>query len=260
MKNLLNTQCYTKKPSKVAMLGVFAALLCGKFAQADTVNIAVASNIAPAMEVIKSAFELQSAHRINLIKSSTGKLYAQIRNGAPYDMFLSADQERPRLLEEEGFAIPGTRRTYAIGQLALWSRDSNGELGESYLIGFGSAEKLALANPRLAPYGVAAMEVLSSLGLEGEFEGRVVMGENVGQTFQFVYSGAARAGFVAFSQLQILADGESARAWLIPNSLYQPIRQDMVLLRDSAAARSVQQFMQSQRGTEILQSAGYLLN
>lgn len=235
-------------------------MLSAQLVSADSVNIAVASNFAPAMELIKQAFEFQSEHRLKLIKSSSGKLYAQISNGAPFDVFLSADQERPQRLEEEGYAVAGSRQTYAIGLLVLWSRMPALTAGAD-LLGDGDAyQKLAIPNPRLAPYGEAALEVLSALNLLELVEDKLVIGENVAQAFLFAFSGGAEVGLVAYSQALAAPKTGSNSYWLIPESLYQPIRQDMVLLTDSAASREVEQFMRGDVVAEILRSNGYRLS
>ena len=239
-------------------LGMIAVFSC-QLATADSINVAVASNFAPTMEVIKRGFELQSEHRLKLIKSSSGKLYAQIRNGAPFDLFLSADQERPQRLEEEGNIVPGSRRTYAVGRLVLWSRASSLAASADFLKDGDNYQKIAIPNPRLAPYGAAAMEVLAGLNLLELVEAKLVFGENVAQAFQFAYSGAAEAGIVAYSQALTASEAGTGFYWLIPESLYQPIRQDMVLLTDSLAARELEQFMNSDVVAGILRNSGYHL-
>lgn len=234
-------------------------VLSAPLASAEGINVALASNFAPTMEKIKQAFELQSEHRLKLIKSSSGKLYAQIRNGAPFDVFLSADQQRPARLEEEGYIVTGSRQTYAIGRLALWSRDPTMTASARLLQDSARYQKLAIANPRLAPYGEAAMEVLSALDLQERVAGKLVMGENVAQAFQFAFSGGAELGFVAYSQVMSAPETGANSHWLIPDFLYQPIRQDMVLLNDSVASRELEQFMAGDVAAEILRNNGYAL-
>ena len=171
-------------------------------AYAETLNVAVASNFVAAMQHIKRAFEGNSAHELRIIRGSSGKHYAQITNGAPFDVFLSADQGRPRRLVEEGLAEESGLSTYALGQLALWSRKKDLELDRDYLSNTSNYRVIAIANPRLAPYGQAAAELFSSLGVESLVSGRLVMGENIAQAFQFAFSGNADLGLVAYSQTE----------------------------------------------------------
>lgn len=259
MTYYLISKSYTPFINSSARLLALIALLSGQIASADSINVAVASNFAPTMELIKHAFESQSEHQLKLIKSSSGKLYAQIRNGAPFDVFLSADQERPQRLEEEGNIVAGSRQTYAVGRLVLWSRASTLAASADFLRDSDNYRKIAIPNPRLAPYGAAAMEVLAALNLLEPVEAKLVTGENVAQTFQFAYSGGAEAGFVAYSQALAASEADTGFYWLIPESLYQPIRQDMVVLTDSVASREVGQFMNSDAVAEILLDNGYRL-
>lgn len=238
-----------------------AALLlsCSTAALGETLNIAVASNFVAAMQTIKQAFEANSEHEIRIIRGSSGKHYAQIINGAPFDAFLSADQLRPRRLVEEGFANESALSTYAQGQLALWSRESGLLLGKETLLNTDNYRVIAIANPRLAPYGQAATEVLSSLGLDSLGGARLVMGENIAQAFQFVFSGNADLGLVAYSQVlspNILGQGS---AWLVSSELHKPIKQDMLILSDSAAALEFAAFMKGTVVREILLLSGYVL-
>ncbi len=225
----------------------------------DSINIAVASNFAAAMEEIKIAFEANSEHELQLIRGSSGKHYAQIANGAPFDVFLSADQLRPRRLVEEGIADPASLRTYAQGQLALWSREEGLELGPEYLLNTNNYSVIAIANPRLAPYGQAAIEALDNLGVEALVGARLVMGENVAQAFQFAFSGNADLGLVAYSQTLSDSLRGKGSTWLVPSALHGPIRQDMVILRESAAAAEFAAFMEGATVQAILLHSGYLL-
>lgn len=240
------------------LLAIYLCLLSLP-AHGDSLNVAVASNFAATMEVIKQAFEQTTSHKLKLIKSSSGRLYAQIRNGAPFDLFFSADQLRPELLAEEGYTADGVARTYAVGRLVLWSLAAQPIPDENFLGNGNNYTKIAIANPKLAPYGVAAIEVLSNLKLLEATRDKLVMGENVGQAFQFAYSGGAQAGFVAYSQALMSPDAQQHAYWLIPDSLYQPIQQDMVLLQDSVAGREMIQFMGSTTVSYILESSGFYL-
>lgn len=226
-------------------------------ALADEIRVAAASNFKDAMQAISAGFEERSGHRITLISGSSGKHFAQILNSAPYDVFFSADIERPRRLEQAGKALNGSRFTYAVGQLVLWSPapglvDSRGQI-----LHRGSFRHLAMANPELAPYGRAAREVLEKLDAWQQLSAKTVRGENVSQAFQFVHSGNAELGFVARSQLVSARPGGSY--WVVPDNLYDPIRQQAVIIKDSVTAR---QFMDYVRGAEagrIIQDYGYSL-
>ncbi|WP_346840005.1 molybdate ABC transporter substrate-binding protein [Microbulbifer sp. SAOS-129_SWC] len=229
-------------------------------ARAGEVTVAVASNFTAPMKEIAAAFERESGHRVKLVFGSSGKFYAQIRNGAPFQVFFSADRAKPRTLDADGLAVPGSRFTYAVGSLALWSPQAGRVRDGAALLQSGDFGKLALANPRLAPYGTAALEVLRSLHLQAATRSHWVQGENIAQTFQFVASGNADLGFVALSQIQHGGRIERGSAWIVPASLYQPIRQDAVLLpagADSAAARSLLRFVRGKHAAAIIESYGY---
>ncbi len=228
-------------------------LLIGVQAKADDIRVAVASNFATTMETLASRFERKSGHHVIVIPGASGRLYAQILHGAPFDAFFSADSERPQQLENSGHAIDGSRFTYAVGRLVLWSRDGDliGSDGRATLKE-GRFEKLAMANPRLAPYGRAAVQVLENIGFTAG--NRVVRGENVGQAYQFVHSGAAELGLVAASQL---VGGEKGSRWDIPQQLYDPIEQQAVLLNDSSAARAFFDWLQTDAARDIIRQHGY---
>ena len=239
---------------------LFAILLCASVsALAETLNVAVASNFVAAMQRIEEAFEGNSEHEVRLIRGSSGKHYAQIRNGAPFDIFLSADQLRPRRLVEEGIAKESDLTTYAQGQLALWSRQNDVQLGREYLLNTSNYGVIAIANPRLAPYGQAATEVFSHLGLESQLSQRLVMGENIAQAFQFAFSGNADIGLIAYSQAISPNMRGMGSVWLVPSELHLPIKQDMVILSDSSAALEFAAFMKSDTVRDILLTSGYLL-
>jgi molybdate transport system substrate-binding protein len=239
---------------------LFAILLCGSApALAETLNVAVASNFVAAMQRIEEAFEGNSEHEVRLIRGSSGKHYAQIRNGAPFDIFLSADQLRPRRLVEEGIAKESDLTTYAQGQLALWSRQNDVQLSREYLSNTSNYGVIAIANPRLAPYGQAATEVFSHLGLESQLSQRLVMGENIAQAFQFAFSGNADIGLIAYSQAISPNMRGMGSVWLVPSELHLPIKQDMVILSDSSAALEFAAFMKSDTVRDILLASGYLL-
>lgn len=231
-------------------------------AAADTVQVAVASNFAQPMARIAAAFQRDTGHQLLLSSGSSGKFYAQIISGAPFEVFLSADDEIPQRLEKEGHALAGSRATYAIGKLVLWSPrpgyvDSKGEVLRG-----GSFARLSMANPKTAPYGAAAREVMERQGVSQSLQARLVQGESIAQAYQFVASGNAELGFVALSQVRN-ENGESPGSmWLVPQTLYTPIRQDAVLLakgKGKAAAGQFLAYLRSARAAAIIQSFGYEL-
>ena len=229
-------------------------------ALADDIPVAVAANFAAPMEEIAEAFNQITGHRLKISTGASGKFYAQIRNGAPFQVFLSADQEKPEQLEKDGLAVQGTRFTYAIGKLALWSADPDKVDNKGKALESGRFNKIAIANPKTAPYGEAAIETLSALKLKTRLEPKFVMGENISQTHQFVASGNAELGFVALSQISRNNQLTGGSMWLVPEKLYSPIKQDAVLLltgKDSAAARQLLAFLKSDRAVRIIQSFGY---
>lgn len=239
----------------------FAALLLSAlFASsinADEIRVAVASNFRQALAATSVVFEQQSGHQVILIAGSTGKHYAQIVNGAPFDVFFAADAERPRRLEAERRIVPGSRFTYAVGKLLLWSASEDRVDADGSVLRTGSFQHLAIANPAVAPYGTAARQVLQSLGLWDSLSSKLVRGENIGQTFQFVVSGNAELGFVARSQVQGPARPFGGSAWEPPQALYDPIEQQAVLLEDSPAARDFMAYMQSKEARALIRSYGY---
>ncbi len=240
----------------------FVLLLSAVFGQAsaERITLAVASNFTGPMKVLAEAFEEETGHEVILSFGSSGRFYAQIIHGAPYHLFFSADEAKPEALEQQGAIVEGSRITYAIGSLALWSATPGLELENAELLRQGDYNKLALANPRLAPYGVAAVETLENLGLADSTRPNWVQGENISQAYQFVETGNADVGFVALSQ--IMQEGEVKRgsSWLVPAELHNPIRQDAVLLlhgKNSTAARHFLSFIQSDVAQEIIEFYGY---
>lgn len=239
------------------LLLVTATTLISGQVMADEIRIAVASNFAGAIKAAVGLFEADSGHRVTLAFGSTGKHYAQIRNGAPFDAFFAADARRPELLEKESLAIAGSRFTYAVGKLVLWSPamayvDSQGKILKQ-----GTFRHLAIANPELAPYGIAAREVLTEFGLWDKLERRLVRGENISQAFQFVASGNAELGFVAWSQLKRPGHEVEGSFWDVPTRLYSPIEQQAILLKDSDAGRAFMSFMRSEKAIRIIRDHGY---
>lgn len=231
-------------------------------ARAGTVSVAVAANFLAPMQKIAAAFEADSGHRVELSSGATGKFYAQISHGAPFQVLLSADDATPALLEREGKAVRGTRFTYAMGTLVLWSAQPGLVDAQGAVLKTGDFRHLAIANPRLAPYGLAATQVMERLGVSRRLQARLVQGENIAQTFQFVSSGNAQLGFVALSQVMVDGRIAAGSAWQVPMELYQPIRQDAVLLmpgKDSAAATALLAYLRGAKAQAIIQSYGYRL-
>jgi molybdate transport system substrate-binding protein len=224
---------------------------------ADEVQVAVASNFAPVLEQLEPMFEQQSGHTLTVISGATGSHYAQIVNGAPFDVFLAADAERPLQLEQEGKAIVGTSFSYALGKLVLWSADAAVVDAQGEVLKSNAFRYLAIANPQLAPYGEAAQQALTALALWEHVQGRIVQGDNIAQTLQFVQTGNAELGFIAKSQL--LDVGQSGSSWDVPADLYSPIVQQGVLLKDSPAAREFIVFMQEADTKATIRAAGYEL-
>ena len=215
------------------MIRLAALLFAASFASsalADEVQVAVASNFAAPMKVIAAQFEQDSGHKVLAAYGATGKFYAQVRNGAPFEVLLAADDDTPARLEQEGAAVSGTRFSYAIGKLVLWSAQEGLVDERGDILDKGNFARLALANPKLAPYGAAALEVLNKRNLHKALAPKFVMGENIAQTHQFVVSGAAPLGFVAASQVLEGGKLKSGSAWFVPASLHAPIRQDAALL------------------------------
>lgn len=237
------------------------ALLSPALSSADTALIAVATNFAEVAETLVQDFENLSEHEIEISSAATGKHYAQIVNGAPYDALLAADQERPRRLEESAHAVAGTRFVYAVGKLTLWSPDEAliGDDGIEVLEKQGF-RALAIANPALAPYGTAAKETLQSLGLWSELEANIVMGENVGQTFALVATGNAELGLVALASVISKRNARSGSRWDVPADLHAPIRQDAVLLEhgyENAAAVAFLAYLRSDEARLTITDYGY---
>ena len=224
---------------------------------ADEIHVAVASNFTNTIKALATRFEAGSGHKVTLSFGSTGKHYAQIKNGAPFHAFFAADVKRPELLDEEGVALPGSRFTYAIGKIVLWSPKRGAVDAQGKVLEEGTFRHLAIANPKLAPYGKAARKVLQDRGIWEALQNRMVRGENIGQAFQFVKSGNAELGFVALSQVKHPAHSIEGSWWEIPQSLYTPIEQQAVLLRESDAARAFLAFVKSDASLEIIRGFGY---
>lgn len=236
-------------------------------AYAGEVTVAVAANFTAPMQKIAQAFEQDTGHKAHLAFGSTGKFYAQIKNGAPFAALLAADDETPERLEKEGLAVIGTRFTYATGRLALWSKSSNlvddkGEVLRSPNLDKLGIQKIAMADPKLAPYGVAAMEVIHKMGVQANVVPKLVQGESIGQTYQFVSTENAQLGFVALSQISLSGRITQGSAWVVPQSMHTPLKQDAVLLnvgKDNAAALALLKYLQGDKAKIIIRQYGYAL-
>ncbi len=244
----------------IACMALFTSLLAGQ-SNAGQAYVAVASNFSVVAEQLAERFEAEHPHEIILLYGSTGRIYAQILNGAPFDVFLAADAERPARLEEQSETVPGTRFTYAVGRLAVWIRQpfENLERTAASLLD-PTVRTIALPNPDLAPFGQAAVEVLNGLDAADQIDGKLVFAENVGQAFAFVATGNADAGFVSLSYLRDAAIGNGDWKWVVPQELHAPIRQDAVLLRRAAnnvAATEFMGFLRTSEARQIISRFGY---
>ena len=228
---------------------------------AEQALVAVAANFVPPFREIALEFEKTTTHRLQVSGGSSGNFYSQIKNGAPFDVFFSADMERPKLLEDEGVGVKDTRFTYAIGRLVLWSSNADLIKGEETLRS-KKFKRLAIANPKTAPYGVAAMQTLQKLELWESVQPQIVMGESIGQTMGFIESGNAQLGFVALSQtLDSKIQGQGS-LWDVPGNLHDPIKQDVILLakgRDNPAAKALMEFIRGSEAKTIIERYGYEL-
>ncbi|MDP3538929.1 MAG: molybdate ABC transporter substrate-binding protein [Azonexus sp.] len=230
---------------------------------ADTVQVAVAANFTGPMQVISVLFERDTGHKASLSFGATGKFYAQITNGAPFEALLSADNETPARLIKESHAVAGTAFTYAIGKLVLWSADPKLIDAKGEVLKKGEFRHIAIANPKTAPYGTAARQVMNKLGVADKLKPLLVQGENISQTQQFVVTGAAELGFIAFSQ--VIKNGQigTGSGWVIPGTLHDPILQDAVLLakgKDKPAAIALINFLKGEKAQTVIKSFGYELH
>jgi molybdate transport system substrate-binding protein len=244
------------KPSRFSAAAAFTVLLFSASAQAGEVNVAVAANFTePAKEIAKT-FEAASGHKTVLSFGATGQFYTQITQDAPFGVLLSADEATPKKAEAEGLAVVGSRFTYAVGTLVLWTKDPARPVNDEALRA-GKFDKLALANPKIAPYGAAAVAALKKIGVYETLEPKFVQGANISQTLQFADSGAAEYAFVALSQ--VIKKGDGAY-WAVPAGLHEPILQDAVLLKKGAendAAKAFLDFLKSPQAVKVIESFGY---
>lgn len=230
------------------------------YAHAGECQVAVAANFAEPIKAIAVVFEKTTGHKLMITLGATGKFHAQIQNGAPFDVFLSADRKTPELLEKEGLAQPGSRFTYATGKLVLWSADARLVDAKGDILKGGQFRKIAYAAPKLAPYGAAAEQVIDALGLTSALAAKWVQGESIGQTFNFVQTGNAELGFVALSQVLEGGKLKNGSMWLIPQAFYAPIQQDAVVLKravNNDAALALIKLLKSPSIKDLIRSYGY---
>jgi molybdate transport system substrate-binding protein len=243
------------------LLSALIAFSLAGAVSADEVQVAVAANFTAPMQKIAADFEKDTGHKALLAFGSTGKFYAQITNGAPFEVFLAADAKTPAKLENEGAAVAGSRFTYAIGKLVLWSAKPAVVDGAGNVLRKGGFDHIAIANAKLAPYGAAAIEAMKALGVYDSLQAKIVTAENIAQTHQFVASGNVLLGFVAMSQ--VMKDGKiEGSSWVVPADLYRPIRQDAVILdkgKANPAAEALMKYLKSDKAQEVIKSYGYAL-
>lgn len=230
--------------------------------QADEVQVAVAANFTAPIQAIASEFEKDTGHKLIAAYGATGQFYTQIKNGAPFEVFLAADDSTPEKLEKEGDIVPGSRFTYAIGTLALWSAKDGYVEDAGKVLEKNQFKHLSIANPKAAPYGLAATQVLAKLGLTDKVKDKIVEGQNITQAYQFVSTGNAELGFVALSQ--IFKDGKVSHgsAWIIPETMHDPIKQDAVILKkgeNNPAAKALTEYLKGPKAEAIIKSYGYQL-
>ena len=240
-------------------LALLAAVVTSS-AWADDVQVAVAANFTAPIQAIAKAFEKDTGHRLVTAFGATGQFYAQIKNGAPFEVFLAADDTTPAKLEAEGDTVKGSRFTYAIGTLALWSAKDDYVDAEGNVLKQNQYQHLAIANPKAAPYGLAATQVLQKLNLTDATRAKLVEGQNITQAYQFVATGNAELGFVALSQ--IYQEGKITRgsAWVVPAALHEPIRQDAVILakgKDNPAAQALVDYLKGPKAAAVIAAYGY---
>ena len=251
------------KSQKLNLLVWVGALLFGSMASAvnaGEVNAAVAANFTAPVQQIADLFQKETGHTVKLSFGSSGKFYSQIKEGAPFDVFLAADEKNPKLLEQEGLAVADTRFVYALGKLVLWSAKPGFVDDKGTVLSKGSYNKIAYADPKLAPYGLAAQETLQKMNLWDKVQGKMVTGESIGQTYQFAASGNAELAFIALSQ--ITKDGKVTDGswWIVPADMYNPIKQAAIQLtaaKDKAAAQAFLKFLKSEKAVAIIRGFGY---
>lgn len=246
----------TRRLNLLALMAALWTLVAGAAHAADT-RVAVAANFSEPAKVIAAAFKAATGHTAILSFGSSGQFYAQMARGAPYDVFLSADADRPKKAEQEGLAVPGTRFTYAIGRLVLYSKTPGLVDAKGAVLARGKFRKVAIADPALAPYGAAAVQTMRKLGVYDRIRPKLVTGASITQAHQFVETGAAELGFVAYSQV---INREGGSRWLAPASAHEPIAQQATLLftgQNNAAAKAFLAYLKSPEAKVIIRRYGY---
>ncbi|WP_350646827.1 molybdate ABC transporter substrate-binding protein [Pseudomonas sp. HY13-MNA-CIBAN-0226] len=244
-----------------ALMSLVAVCTVGS-AQAEEVQVAVAANFTAPLQAIAADFEKDTGHKLIAAYGATGQFYAQIKNGAPFEVFLSADDSTPQKLENEGDTVKGSRFTYAIGTLALWSAKDGYVDNQGKVLSDNQYQHLAIANPKAAPYGLAATQVLARLGLTDQVKAKIVEGQNITQAYQFVSTGNAELGFVALSQVYKNGKVSGGSAWIVPGDMHDPIKQDAVILnkgKDNPAAKALVDYLKGPKAAAVIKSYGYQL-
>ncbi|TWC19718.1 MULTISPECIES: molybdate ABC transporter substrate-binding protein [unclassified Pseudomonas] len=239
---------------------LLSTFLIAGAAQADEVQVAVAANFTAPIQAIAADFEKDTGHKLVAAYGATGQFYTQIKNGAPFEVFLAADDTTPAKLENEGDTVKGSRFTYAIGTLALWSAKDGYVDDQGQVLKNNGFQHLSIATPKAAPYGLAATQVLEKLGLAAQVKGKIVEGQNITQAYQFVSTGNAELGFVALSQVYKDGKPTGGSAWIVPAELHDPIKQDAVILgkgRDNPAAKALMDYLKGPKAAAIIQAYGY---
>lgn len=243
-------------------LATLLALFTLGSAHADEVQVAVAANFTAPIQAIAADFKKDTGHTLVAAYGATGQFYAQIKNGAPFEVFLSADDSTPQKLESEGDTVKGSRFTYAVGTLALWSAKEGYVDAKGDVLQKNQYQHLSIANPKAAPYGLAATQVLAKLGLTEQVKSKLVEGQNITQAYQFVSTGNAELGFVALSQIYKDGKVSSGSAWIVPGQMHDPIKQDAVILnkgKDNPAAKALVDYLKGPKAAAIIKSYGYQL-
>jgi len=245
-----------------ACLASLIAVLASSGALADEVQVAVAANFTAPIQAIAADFEKDTGHKLVAAYGATGQFYTQIKNGAPFEVFLAADDTTPEKLEKEGETVKGSRFTYAVGTLALWSAKEGYVDGKGEVLLKNQYQHLSIANPKAAPYGLAATQVLAKLKLTEATQAKLVEGQNITQAYQFVSTGNAELGFVALSQIYKDGKVSSGSAWVVPADMHDPIKQDAVILnkgKDNPAAKALVEYLKGPKAAAVIKSYGYQL-
>jgi molybdate transport system substrate-binding protein len=228
--------------------------------QAAEISVAVAANFSSVLKDIAVEFQKDTGHQLAITPGATGKFYAQISNGAPFDVFLSADDETPRKLAQEGKAIAASQFTYAIGRLALWSPSPDLVDKSADILKTDKFKYIAIANAKVAPYGQAAVQTMQKLGVLTKIEPRIVQGESIAQTYQFVSTGNAQLGFVALSQILENGKIKAGSAWIVPEEMHEQLKQDAVVLQSCkhmSACQALMEYLKSEKAKKMMASYGY---